>query len=740
MRMKMIRYTKYTLYAWYKVFCARDSFTHADQHENGSDSQLLFNLKTIFHYYSPVQDAFSVSGGSSKTTTIRKSALPDNASEVQEQNGVNDCENDIADDGPLTKTITTATTAAEDNEPTSSSSSSSSSSTLPEATSWGADFTIDTIPDPILSEVSPQRLLTLRFLFLSEKLMELLAHIELLNLKKHPFDWQGYDEFVNKRIYEDILLVSAPPDSSRESNNEFDQNMHVGAGCELIHQIHARLAYALKRSYDVLASMIQLRFINDDMKRQALPKPRLLQEFDGVNFGVMTKTQDFYLYLLKYLYSNCYKRYNKQCYMPSYLLVEDVDARTGALRQDHVHTHAWKRECDISEAIIRSIHPKEFCIDQWKNFSSKVCEECIALLFRAKRENNRLKAHYDKFNFVLCLNISKDNMLKSATHFLETTHDSQFNDIVRSRNSWSFRNGIWSAEERQFYYYPHERRKLRKKLEKERLDLRKKLDEINHSAQQINATNTATMSQPPPPTNLTTKLFAVEFKLNNFDREYPNIPQDLNTCKLFNKHVFPWEIYREYVQRVSVSPNSGNFGNDPENAAAGVANIAGDLNKGGGAGVGGGLSSVGVDIRSQSIRASYRDPMDIPTPIFDQMLNDQHFDREVKKWVYILLIRCIYELGTHDDFQVMLFLWGLGGTGKSTAINFVKSFWEAMDVAVLNNTVEPNYPVAHCPGKNLVIAPDVKRNWKLEMTMFQNMISMVSDEKLLRRKKREKAN
>lgn len=63
------------------------------------------------------------------------------------------------------------------------------------------------------------------------------------------------------------------------------------------------------------------------------------------------------------------------------------------------------------------------------------------------------------------------------------------------------------------------------------------------------------------------------------------------------------------------------------------------------------------------------------TPKFDKLVTYQLQDGEAYDWFLTLLGRMQYRVGQLDNWQVMLYVYGLGGTGKSTALKiYAKSF------------------------------------------------------------------
>jgi hypothetical protein len=117
------------------------------------------------------------------------------------------------------------------------------------------------------------------------------------------------------------------------------------------------------------------------------------------------------------------------------------------------------------------------------------------------------------------------------------------------------------------------------------------------------------------------------------------------------------------------------------------------------------------------------DPMTIPTPAFDSIMKSQHWSPDVQRWVFVLLGRLFYNVGEFDDWQVVPFLKGLAGTGKSAVLNFVREVYEDSDVGIISNTIEKQFGLSAVCDKYLAIADDIRKNMQLDQTEFQNSIS-----------------
>ena len=115
----------------------------------------------------------------------------------------------------------------------------------------------------------------------------------------------------------------------------------------------------------------------------------------------------------------------------------------------------------------------------------------------------------------------------------------------------------------------------------------------------------------------------------------------------------------------------------------------------------------------------------IPTPIFQSILDYQKFPEDVCRWMYTLICgRLLHDVGDLDEWQVIPFLKGKAGTGKSTILTKVcKEFFHTLDVGVLSNNCEKKFGLSAIKDKLLFIAPEIKSNIGLEQCDFQTMIS-----------------
>lgn len=119
---------------------------------------------------------------------------------------------------------------------------------------------------------------------------------------------------------------------------------------------------------------------------------------------------------------------------------------------------------------------------------------------------------------------------------------------------------------------------------------------------------------------------------------------------------------------------------------------------------------------------------DIPTKYFQSILDYQFKDNEdyndICKWIYILIGRLIYNAGEYDDWQVMPYIRGTAGTGKSSIITqVIQKFYDVNDVGILSNDMEKTFGLSGLCDKYIFIGPEIKKNFSLSQALLQSMIS-----------------
>lgn len=120
----------------------------------------------------------------------------------------------------------------------------------------------------------------------------------------------------------------------------------------------------------------------------------------------------------------------------------------------------------------------------------------------------------------------------------------------------------------------------------------------------------------------------------------------------------------------------------------------------------------------------------IETPYFDRILEDQGFREKNKdwkygsvyRWVFVLLGRLLYEIGELDNWQVMAFLLGRAGTGKSTILNVLSELYEKGDVKTIANKIETGFGLDGFADALLAIARDVGKHFALDPEDWKSIV------------------
>jgi hypothetical protein len=115
---------------------------------------------------------------------------------------------------------------------------------------------------------------------------------------------------------------------------------------------------------------------------------------------------------------------------------------------------------------------------------------------------------------------------------------------------------------------------------------------------------------------------------------------------------------------------------------------------------------------------------DSATPLLDIVL-DAQFDVDVADLLMALLGRMMYEVNSLDRWQVMPYLSGVGGTGKSLIIDVLQSFFAPEAVGNLASKREDVFGLANLLDKEIIVGRDMpeKLSGALPQEVMQSMTS-----------------
>lgn len=119
---------------------------------------------------------------------------------------------------------------------------------------------------------------------------------------------------------------------------------------------------------------------------------------------------------------------------------------------------------------------------------------------------------------------------------------------------------------------------------------------------------------------------------------------------------------------------------------------------------------------------------DIPTPNFHRIIEYQYKMEpecdEICKWMYVFVGRMLYEVNEIEEWQVIAFLKGVAGCGKSTILTkVVKEFFEPNDIGIMSNNSDKAFGLSGFYDKLAFIAPEVKGDLGVDQASLQGIIS-----------------
>ena len=114
---------------------------------------------------------------------------------------------------------------------------------------------------------------------------------------------------------------------------------------------------------------------------------------------------------------------------------------------------------------------------------------------------------------------------------------------------------------------------------------------------------------------------------------------------------------------------------------------------------------------------------DIETDGLQKILNHQGYTPEICKIIYAMMGRCLYDVNEMDHWEVIMFIKGVAGSGKSTIGKILKDFYPASDVSILSSNIERKFGLGAIYDKLMFLCLEVKAGWGLDQGDFQCMIS-----------------
>lgn len=130
------------------------------------------------------------------------------------------------------------------------------------------------------------------------------------------------------------------------------------------------------------------------------------------------------------------------------------------------------------------------------------------------------------------------------------------------------------------------------------------------------------------------------------------------------------------------------------------------------------------DTEFDSFACFSHDPMDIPVPLFQSIMDYQKFDVNSARTIYGLLGRLLHRLGTFkENWQIIPFVKGVAGTGKSTIGKIVGKMFNHDDVGNVSSDIETTFGLEPLQKTSIWMCFEVTKQFRLSTADFLTMVS-----------------
>lgn len=117
------------------------------------------------------------------------------------------------------------------------------------------------------------------------------------------------------------------------------------------------------------------------------------------------------------------------------------------------------------------------------------------------------------------------------------------------------------------------------------------------------------------------------------------------------------------------------------------------------------------------------DFLNIPTAHFTKIPRHQDFDELKERWTWALIGRLLFRVNERDNWQVIPFLTGVAGSGKSIIASVVQAFYRDPEVGTISNNAEKTFGLWNYYDKRVAICPDLKEDFSLDQANFLSMVT-----------------
>eukprot|EP00953_Heterococcus_sp_UTEX-ZZ885_P018702 10454-Heterococcus_DN1.PRE.2 len=118
---------------------------------------------------------------------------------------------------------------------------------------------------------------------------------------------------------------------------------------------------------------------------------------------------------------------------------------------------------------------------------------------------------------------------------------------------------------------------------------------------------------------------------------------------------------------------------------------------------------------------------ELHTPLFDKIMDTQKLCKHTQFWLMAMMGRCLHRAQMFEAWQVVLYIKGRAGTGKSTIISLLSAIYNEQDVANISNNTEATFGLMGLtPDKLLWVAPEVKADFTLVSAASCSIITCIT--------------
>jgi hypothetical protein len=116
------------------------------------------------------------------------------------------------------------------------------------------------------------------------------------------------------------------------------------------------------------------------------------------------------------------------------------------------------------------------------------------------------------------------------------------------------------------------------------------------------------------------------------------------------------------------------------------------------------------------------DPTTIELPAMEKIMNVQELTVDTQQWLVLMLCRLFFPVG-YDRWQVVLFIRGIAGSGKSTIAQIIRHFYPPTCVTTLSSNIEQKFGLSGIYKGLICICSEVREDFGLDQADWQSAVS-----------------